>query len=59
MMTTIIYNMAILIGFFVNLFATLALSYQQFAGGLDNEHKALFALVVFNLIFFALQLIVH
>ena len=59
MMTTIIYNMAVLIGFFVNLFATLALGYQQFAGGLDDEHKALFALVAFNLIFFASVLIVH
>lgn len=59
-MTTIIYTTSILVGFFANALAASVFGYQQFyCGGLDNAHKALFGLTTFNLLFFAILLIVH
>lgn len=59
MIMTVIYTIAILVGFFVNTFAASALLYQQIMCGLDTAHKALLAVYLFNMIFFGAVLIVH
>lgn len=56
---TAIYNIAILLSFFVNAALTAIFGYQFFTVGLDNAHKGIFAGVLFNLIFFAAILITH
>lgn len=58
-MATIIYNIAILVGFFATGGAVSVLGYQQFTAGLDNAHKAILAVILFCFLFFAAVLIVH